>query len=75
MTKQRTENTLPIYAEPYCVHDNCLCMAKNVKRQTIYTTLCNCAPYIASELTVFENGETTRQYRIAGFDRDGKPLP
>jgi len=50
-------------------------MAKNVKRQTIYTTLCNCAPYIASELTVFENGETTRQYRIAGFDRDGKPLP
>lgn len=75
MSEKMTETTLPVYAEPYCVHDNCLCLTKTVKRQTIYITLCNCAPYIVSELTVFENGETTRYYRIAGFDRDGNPLP
>ena len=75
MTEKETETALPLYGEPYCVQDNRLCLSKAVKRQTIYIPLCNCTPYIASELTFFDNGETCRRYRIAGFDYHGNPLP
>ena len=75
MTEKNNKTALPVYGEPYCVQDNCLCLSKTVKRQTIYIRLCNCIPYIAAELTFFGNGETTRRYRIAGYDRNGEPLP
>ncbi len=75
MTEKKTEAAIPAYAEPYCVEDHRLCLTKTVKRQTICIPLCNCTPYITSELTFFDNGETSRLYRIAGFDFQGHPLP
>ena len=63
------------FMDPYGVNDHCLGIFTIVKDGEKFTPLCNYVPYIETELTYDDGAEITKQYRIAGIDENGTPLP
>ena len=67
--------TQDVYSSPYEEVNGCLFKVQTTKQGEFYVRLCNFAPKIVSELTIYDGTELTRKYRIGGVDEYGRPLP